>query len=973
MVIWTPKRIIRHALVYLATTLSCAAVVPTSLADEQDSAYVLDIFAEDLAEALERLSIATGVSILMFLEDVEGQDAPHLYDVLTIDQALATLLQNTDLEFTQMDNGAYVVFRPDLNAPQLLPTPSPLSKVTTPEKLRYMEPIIVLGFQYALDRANLAEAISSQLIEVLSSESIGQFPEQNVSEALQRMPGVQITRQNGEGSEINIRGLPSEFTRVEFDGRTTIVNVEESNPQRIGELSVFASDQFDKISVVKTPTSADIEGAVAGIIRLETPAPLDLDDTYNAIKTRLRKGELRSRTEPYFSGIYASQYFDKTLGVLVSGSLEQRDRSLDKFQNNVGWQSLPNVAPSKVPFFPSRLRQEIRSGTTQHANLNAKLQYRPNSEFELSINAHFTDEDRKENRSRFQALFAAGIPIEMGDVVPDGTLSEAVFQNVTTDLIQFHRETDVSVIGLSGKAVWQSDAWTVSSELVSSRAMETLLEDQVAHRTTLNGRASYSLGQDPRLPQMSNDITSHPLDALDLRRIQSERREIVAEESSFRIDGGYDLGEANTLSVQFGLRFAAAEFSRKQGFLQYDVDGLTYADGDPFLANRHFADGFGDANVLRQWPSINPTTLVRANTPIAEFSFDDPNLYSIREATSAGYGMTQFEYISPGKIQIGGNVGLRVTRTEYTGSGRVRIVSKTGDATQLIDNGSQPDFGYTDFLPSANLKIVHADLPALAFRTSLSRTIARPNIDRISPVITFNLEQDRITRGEPGLEPYRAWQADVSFRYGSGDKKKSALSFDLFFKDIDSFILPVTRTVENVTFTDFGIDSFTGRLRTFENAGSAIAQGVEFEFETPFTELPAPFSNLGLVANYTFTDSTFKAANGETSDLPGASRHAFNAISYFETDRVSLRLAYVYRDSFIVETADETARNTVITDAQGRLDLAFRYRWTTGLTLMLDGQNLTGERNYLYYDVPSRLEDHEFEGPLYSISMSYAF
>ena len=974
---WAVTRSLQRAMIGGVTSFFIAAASPTSLAQSSDPLYPLQISDVDLADALEQLSIATGAAVLMFLEDVEGVAAPDLVGEFTLEDALKRLTADTGLDVSQLENGAHVVFR---RKTPMSPEPKTNHAAASPptadeEALRYLEPISVSGFRAALDRAGIAESNSNQLIDVMSSEDIGQFPEQNVSEALQRLPGVQITRQNGEGAEINIRGLPSEFTRVEIDGRSTIVNVEESNPQRIGELSVFASDLFSQISVVKTPTAADIEGAVAGIVRLETPDPLDLKKNVLSAKVRLRTSDYRGSTEPYVSAVSATRSDDRSLGLLLSGTYEERDRTLDKFQNNVGWRNELEADDGALTsiIFPSRFRQEIRAGDAVRSNLSAKLQYRPYQDTEFSIDAHYSDEARSEDRSRLQVNYASGSLIETSGERPDGALSTALFQDATTDLVQFHRDTDIEVIGLTGGAEWSIGRLSTSGEFVWSRSKETLEETQAAHRSLAPNTAGYSLAHDARLPIISTSVVEQSLQALDIRRVQSELRKITVEESSARFDGRYRLLEGDHYELQFGLRLARADFDRRQGFLQYDVTGLSYADGAPFLSGRQFADGFGGADVLRHWPSIDPVALMATLPDPGGFSFDDPNFYAIEETVTSGYGQLSFDSASHGGLSIRGNTGFRVVHTDYAGKGRVRVIDELGIVTGLFDNAPQLDADYTDVLPSINVRLSHLNLGGLELRAAVSRAIARPEIQRIRPTITFNLAENRIRRGAPELEPYRAWQADASIRYGFGEDLKSALSIDVFLKDIESFILPTTRMVEAATFPEFGIEAFSAEISTFENSGDALVQGVELEFETPFSVLTAPFSNLGVVTNYTYTDSTFRKPDSVRSALPGASEHAFNAIGYYETDRFSARLSYVYRDKFVVELGDENGQDTIITDAQGRLDFALRYQLLEGLSVMLDGQNITGEQNYIYYDTPARLEDHELEGALYSLSLLYTF
>ena len=141
-----------------------------------------------------------------------------------------------------------------------------------------LDKVVVQGYRDSLASSLTRKRNANQVIDAITAESIGQFPDQNLAESIQRVPGVQITRNNGEGEQVNIRGLSANFTRIEIDGRSTSVTIDSADPERGSTLSVFASDLYNSIEVIKSPTAADVEGGVGGIVRLKTPDPLDIGE-----------------------------------------------------------------------------------------------------------------------------------------------------------------------------------------------------------------------------------------------------------------------------------------------------------------------------------------------------------------------------------------------------------------------------------------------------------------------------------------------------------------------------------------------------------------------------------------------------------------------------------------------------------------------------------------------------------------------
>jgi len=129
-----------------------------------------------------------------------------------------------------------------------------------------MDVFEVRGFRSSLALGIAAKRQADQIKDVITAEEIGQFGDQNIVEAISRISGVSLTRNNGEGESVSIRGLSPTFTRVEVDGRSTVVTSDQSNPTRASSLSNFSSDLYSEIEVIKSPRASDTEGGVGGIV-----------------------------------------------------------------------------------------------------------------------------------------------------------------------------------------------------------------------------------------------------------------------------------------------------------------------------------------------------------------------------------------------------------------------------------------------------------------------------------------------------------------------------------------------------------------------------------------------------------------------------------------------------------------------------------------------------------------------------------
>jgi TonB-dependent receptor len=155
-------------------------------------------------------------------------------------------------------------------------------------------------------------------LDTITAEQVGQFGAQNIGEAIQRISGVSLTRNNGEGESISVRGLSPEFTRLEIDGRSTAITADQANPGRDSLLSVFSADLYSSIEVVKSP----VEGGVGGIVRLNTPNPLEIGRRTWGLQATLTDARLRDRAEPGYSVFYADVFAGGRLGLLLAATYE---------------------------------------------------------------------------------------------------------------------------------------------------------------------------------------------------------------------------------------------------------------------------------------------------------------------------------------------------------------------------------------------------------------------------------------------------------------------------------------------------------------------------------------------------------------------------------------------------------------------------------------------------------------------------
>lgn len=840
--------------------------------------------------------------------------------------------------------------------------------------------IVVTGFRQSFSESLEAKKTANQVIDVITAEDIGQFPDQNVTEALQRIAGVSIQRNNGEGELVSIRGLDPIFTRVEIDGRTTTITADSSNPERSAVLSPLVSDLYNSIEVVKSPTAADVEGGIGGTVRLNTPSPLDIGETTIAVEAGVNYSEYRESWEPSALAFYADTFANGTLGILAILSYEEQSRRVDLFQNNpyftIGAGDLDDDSdPAQLALVggavTDRSRQEQRDGDRSRLNASLKVEYEPNDDVNLLLNGFFARDERDEDRSRIQAQWGRG-NVTGGTLGADGvTLDTATFRRHRVDINTFNRIATIDSYGITGEAEFTPNDWTLNFTANYGKSEEDYDEYVAQSRINRDSAGGYDITGDPRFPILFTDAANLALADVDVRSLNFEQRIISLEEYSGEADFAYEIASPFVDSLQFGSRYSNSRFDRLQGVIQ-SPGGLTLADAPDanYVVDGTFGRGFGN-NLLGAWPSVNPRTFYEAFPSTDTFTFNDEQIYFVEEEVWAGYAMLNFDGEFGGH-NMRGNIGVRYVDTRFTGEGRVDVDSAAlGEI--LIDTAPALDASYNDWLPSANVVFAFGESEDVLVRVAAARVLTRPTIEEINPSIDLNFDDQEGSRGNPGLSPFRAWSYDLGLEVYFGEGGEGLFSATFFYKDVENFITPV-QLIETYAFPNEGIASQDYLIDTFANGGEAQIYGIEFNLQTPFTFLPAPFDDFGIFANYTWTDSSFTDGFGNTFGFPGASEHVANLVGYYEKGIFSARVAYNYRDQFLIAPSGAAdGSNASFGDAQSRLDFAMRFRFDNGIRVNFDVLNITEEQEYNFYDTPNRLDDLTFEGRVYQFSVGYRY
>jgi TonB-dependent receptor len=378
----------------------------------------------------------------------------------------------------------------------------------------------------------------------------------------------------------------------------------------------------------------------------------------------------------------------------------------------------------------------------------------------------------------------------------------------------------------------------------------------------------------------------------------------------------------------------------------------------------------------------------RFNPKLTKTCEDLLQSFAVSEDTYSGYAAINLEG-DWGNIPVFANLGLRYVRTENksTGVRSIEIDEDTDISPEPDPNDTITTSGsFSKTLPSLNLRFDLTD--RLQLRFAAAETLSRPEVYDLTSRFKISVSDDDdsgditpedcegggcvIKRGNPDLDPYTAWNYDMTLMWAMpGD---GFLASSIFYKDIEGFIFDGISGP--VTLPGYGDAPFFVEQPT--NAEDAKVSGFEIAIHQPFTFLPAPWDGFGVQFNYSYVDSEFSAGKDAYDSgkygLPGASPNNLNAILYFETARFGARLSYVYRDEYFSSFGggafDGVDRYV---KANANLSVNLSYDITDYATITAKASNLTDDVQEEFITYATLMQSYYTRPRTYSVGLRIKF
>ncbi|WP_369060296.1 TonB-dependent receptor [Caulobacter sp. 73W] len=860
-----------------------------------------------------------------------------------------------------------------------------------------VEDIIVTGFRSSLQQALNIKREEAGAVDTILAEDIADFPDLNLAESIQRLPGVTIDREGGQGRTISVRGLGADFTRTRINGLEAQAAY-GSNRSRGFDFSMFASELFNSITVRKTQSSEIEEGSLGATVDLQTARPLDYNRSglTSALSVQGSYNDLSEKTVPRLAGLLSWANEDRTFGALISVAYSERSPISESF-NTTRWQSgdpsaaygagnnFANCIPCTTAaqrsdvlraYYPRIPRYTFGTFDEDRLGVTSSIQWRPTERTEVAVDflwSRFNQEAESPNIEAISFSRAAGGVRET--IVRDYAIdaSKNILSYGVFDMVDIRSENgftrDESNFYQGSLNVKHEFSDRLRGRLkVGANKSEARTPFNVAYMFDANNQNgfTYDFRGDDRLPMINYGFDVSKGDRFTLTEW---RRSTGGANFENQVAAGaleYDLTPAVT--------FKAGGEYRTYGFdtfgMQQAVSVLSGADrivGVGNVGKVVSIDGGLDIPNGSNLSFIVPD-IQKLNGVVGQFNAPlVPTYNGIREVEETDKGLfAQADFNTTfADMTVRGNVGVRYARTDIDSSGFL-------DTNYVTVKNK-----YDDILPSFNLAIEPRD--DLVVRLGAAKVMSRPALGDLTPGGSLSTPTRRVSYGNPMLNPFRATNFDLSVEWYF--QSEGLLAAAVFYKDIDSFITTVT---EMVPWRSLGLpdsllvgtpaspDEDFEVTRKVNGAGGSL-HGIELQYQQPFTFLPGIGKDFGFIGNFTYVDSEVDYGAYGKNRLTGQSKYAFNTTLYYEKGPMQARVSGAYRSQYLLaypggnNNSEEGVRSTF------NLDASASYQITDNLTASIEALNLTDAYNDRYVDETNRVSNYRHFGREVMLGMRWKY
>lgn len=813
-------------------------------------------------------------------------------------------------------------------------------------------------------------ALSSQknamgIVNVVSADQVGKFPDSNIGDALKRISGINVQYDQGEARFGQVRGTSADLSSVTINGNR--IPSAEGDTRNV-QLDLIPADMVQTIEVNKVVTAdmdADAIGGSINLVTKNTPNKRMFNATvgsgYNAVS---KKAQLN------LGLTYGDRFFNDKLGLMFSGSYQNAPGGSDNAEFEY------DVDDGSVVMKEAQMRQYYV--TRERQSYSLALDYKFNADHNISFKGIYNRRNDWENRYRvvYKDLDESDPSEQSIELQTKGGADDT--RNARLERQQTMDFTLDGEHNLGGRLLmdWAASFSRASEDRPNERYFGLKMDNNTGENLIntfrgIGGRAPYST---IAIPGLDNE-------GWELDELTNSNQSIYENEWKFRLNFELPLMKGlygNTL--RFGGKYTNKEKDRETTMYKYDGEDVNdnpiFNDGGAWRehGSSQIRKGFmvGD-NYPEGTHFVSKKYLgsINFNSMQGEPDYEEMsgNYHAKEEITSA---YLRFDQKLGQKLDL--MLGLRMEHTALNYRGLNWVVDE--DENESLESTGNRKNSYTNWLPSVLLKYdVNDDLK---LRASFTETLSRPKYSALIPSVNYNRADEEATIGNPNLKPTTSYNFDLSAEYYF--KSVGLVSVGLFYKSINNVI------VDEVWK---GMDSQLPITGTYDyeiskpiNAYDADLFGVEVAYQRDFGFITPALKCLGFYGNYTYTANKTKnhhfehrvLEDGEDVDMIGSPEHTANASLFFEKWGFNLRLSYNFASAFVDEMG-EVAQLDRYYDKVNYLDLNASYtfgkRFKT--TIYADVTNLLNQPLRYYQGTKDRTAQVEYYGARFNAGIKVSF
>lgn len=883
--------------------------------------------------------------------------------------------------------------------------------------------IVVTGIRASLRNAIETKRNANSIVDVISAEDVGKFPDRNVAESLSHVPGVSIDRRFGEGEKVAILGTDPALNRMLLDGHglaSADWGGNDNDPSsRTFNYSLLAPELVERLEVYKSPEARMEDGSLGGTVIVRTRRPLDLDanSVFGSVgysyNDRADKGNIRA------SGLYSWKNRDETFGVLVAATYDKQNlvRSgveffgYDNNQPNAdGTHNSPfvNRDPNTGALSLKSPGATISGGTIQdlyqaaspfginyayfqqqrqRASISGTMQFKPIDNLTLTLNGlHIEGNYNNYSQSMYTIPGAWTGSVLESATVSNGVVTQASFgaaPNQSAQLDTLVRRTKLKTDSLNFFADWEGDSGAKLSVLAGWSRARGGRNPEYLFNVQTRLPFSYSITPTSAEVNFVGDLTdpanyftnpnNNPAQIegspVLVNGTQLNAAQIGGLDYSVTTDRDVFAGYDATIPIEFG---PFTEFLVGGRYTDHvnrvDARGINTYLQSSFTADQLNVETLTTPGGVFSGTGANGNATVYLNLPEQSVIDILANAINTDLINKVGASTKVKETIAASYVQLNfeqgglrGNIGGRLVYTKDSSHYALTLPTAADPTPTPVPTTTSND--YLKFLPSFN--VAYEVSPQLILRGAVAKVISRPRYQDLAASITQNDVTHDAGGGNPSLRPYESTNYEFTAEFYP--RPGALLSVELYRRDISNYIINTRQ--EGVTL----FNSLTGRLESNYsvqrpiNGGKAKVNGILLNGQAEI------WGGFGIQANYSYQDSstsTIPGINGELN-LPYLSKHTVNVIPYFENGPFRARLSYNYRTDYFRTIGRLGSIEKVA--PYNQLDFSASVAINEAITLTFDAQNLLDETYRQYSGTKDRPSALYKNGRTFAGSVSVRF